>query len=73
MHDCLLLKLRRVAAGLRQQDLASRAGMSTTRYSAIERGEAHPSQLDLEMLDRVLPQLSVTTVEGGGAESGYPD
>lgn len=32
-------KLRRIAAGMRQQDVASRAGMSTTRYSAIERGD----------------------------------
>ena len=37
-------KLRRIAAGMRQQDLAAEAGMSATRYSAIERGEAEPSE-----------------------------
>jgi len=50
-------KLRRVAAGLRQQDVASLVGISTTRYSAIERGEAEPSAPDLELIDRVLPRL----------------
>lgn len=40
MTQSLHWKLRRVAAGIRQQDIALRAGMSTTRYSAIEREEA---------------------------------
>ncbi len=50
-------KLRRVAAGIRQQDIALRAGMSTTRYSAIERGEHLPSKLEAELIDQFLPPL----------------
>ncbi len=50
-------KLRRIAAGLRQQDVATVAGISTTRYSAIERGEQQPSPLDREMIERALPHL----------------
>jgi len=50
-------KLRRIAAGIRQQDLALRAGISTTRYSAIERGERMPSKLEAELIDKLLPQL----------------
>jgi transcriptional regulator with XRE-family HTH domain len=52
-------KLRRVAAGLRQQDIASLAGMSTTRYSAFERGEKIPSDLDRRLIEAVLPSLNV--------------
>jgi len=50
-------KLRRVAAGIRQQDIALRAGMSTTRYSAIERGEQVPSELEIRLIDQFLPPL----------------
>ncbi len=50
-------KVRRIAAGLRQQDLAGRAGMATTRYSAIERGELEPTGADVEHIERVLPSL----------------
>lgn len=50
-------KVRRIAAGLRQQDLAGRAGMATTRYSAIERGELEPTGADVEHIERVLPPL----------------
>ena len=50
-------KLRRVAASLRQQDVASLACISTTRYSAIERGEVQPSALDIELIERALPHL----------------
>src|SRR5690242_6628723 len=32
-------KLRRIAAGYRQQDIAARVGISCTRYSALERGD----------------------------------
>ena len=56
-------KLRRVAFGLRQQDVASRAGMSTTRYSAIERGEMLASKSDIAHLEQVLPALSPTLLE----------
>ena len=50
-------KIRRVAAGIRQQDLASRAGMTSTRYSAIERGDLQPTSADVEHIERVLPAL----------------
>ena len=50
-------KLRRIAAGLRQQDVASQVGISTTRYSAIERGEMKPSALDARLIERTLPNL----------------
>ena len=50
-------KLRRVAAGIRQQDLAGRAGMATTRYSAIERGDLQPTSADVEHIEHVLPAL----------------
>lgn len=53
----LTWKLRRIAAGLRQQDIAARAGMSTTRYSAIERGETVPSELDHMLIEHSLPPL----------------
>ena len=54
----LVWKLRRIAAGMRQQDVASRAGISTTRYSAFERGELEPSDTDVEYIERILPRLS---------------
>ena len=54
----MVWKLRRVAAGMRQQDLAGRAGMATTRYSAIERGELEPTSADVEHIKGVLPHLS---------------
>lgn len=56
-HLGLLWKLRRIAAGLRQQDIASAAGMSTTRYSAIERGEQQPTDLDRNLIECKLPPL----------------
>jgi transcriptional regulator with XRE-family HTH domain len=57
MTQSLSWKLRRVAAGIRQQDIALRAGMSTTRYSAIERGEHLPSELEARLIDQFLPKL----------------
>ena len=56
-HQALNWKLRRIAACLRQQDVAARAGMSTTRYSAIERGEAIPTETDRQLIERQLPEL----------------
>ena|ERR1700733_4290779 len=50
-------KLRRVAAGLRQSDVGPKAGISTSRYSAIERGDARPTPQDREHIEGVLPQL----------------
>jgi transcriptional regulator with XRE-family HTH domain len=57
LHIGMIWRLRRVAAGLRQQDIASRAGISTTRLSAIERGEQEPSDLDRNSIERLLPEL----------------
>ena len=57
MTQSLTWKLRRVAAGIRQQDIALRAGMSTTRYSAIERGDHLPSELEARLIDKGLPPL----------------
>ena len=62
MIDPLVWKLRRVAAGFRQQDIAARAGMSSTRYSAIERGELQPDAEDVELIERALPQLPASVV-----------
>lgn len=69
MTRSLNWKLRRVAAGIRQQDIALRAGMSTTRYSAIERGEYVPSELEARLIDQLLPPLpgSETRQDAGGA------
>jgi len=57
LHIGMIWRLRRVAAGLRQQDIAGRAGITTTRLSAIERGEQEPSELDRKSIERLLPQL----------------
>jgi transcriptional regulator with XRE-family HTH domain len=53
----MLLRLRRIAAGLRQRDVAARGGIPPTRLSAIERGEQQPSDLDRKILERILPAL----------------
>lgn len=50
-------KLRRIAAGLRQQDMASQVGMSTSRYSAIERGDVEPTAEEREDIEKSLPSL----------------
>lgn len=54
MTQSLSWKLRRVTAGIRQQDIALRTGMSTTRYSAIERGEHVASELETRLIDQFL-------------------
>lgn len=66
----MIWKLRRVAAGMRQQDLAGRAGMATTRYSAIERGELEPTSADVEHIEHVLPPLSAEILKTVVAEVG---
>jgi transcriptional regulator with XRE-family HTH domain len=67
MTQSLNWKLRRIAAGIRQQDIALRAGMSTTRYSAIERGEHNASELEARLIDQFLPPLPVSeSPEGPG-------
>jgi len=53
-------KLRRIAAGYRQQDIAARVGISSTRYSALERGEAEPTEWEIEAIEKLLPPLGHT-------------
>jgi transcriptional regulator with XRE-family HTH domain len=53
----LLWKLRRVAANLRQQDVANAIGISMTRYSGIERGDYVPTDLETRLLEQFLPSL----------------
>lgn len=50
----LEIKLRRIALGWRQQDLAALVGMSTSRLSAIERGERNPRLDEVKSLATVL-------------------
>jgi DNA-binding XRE family transcriptional regulator len=50
-------KLRRIAAGLRQQDIALQVGMSASRYSSIERGDIEPTAEDRQEIERALPSL----------------
>jgi transcriptional regulator with XRE-family HTH domain len=61
--ESLSWKLRRIAAGLRQQDVASRLGISTTRYSAIERGEQMATEVDRSLIERILPALPANGIE----------
>jgi len=61
MTQSLNWKLRRVAADIRQQDIATKAGISTTRYSAIERGESEPTKLEIRLIEQILPQLPMLT------------
>jgi transcriptional regulator with XRE-family HTH domain len=56
-------KLRRVAYGLRQQDVAARAGMTSTRYSALERGEAQPKDWEIQAVEKLLPLLPTTQIK----------
>jgi DNA-binding XRE family transcriptional regulator len=53
-------KLRRIASAYRQQDVAARVGISSTRYSALERGEAEPKEWETEALERLLSPLAQT-------------
>jgi DNA-binding XRE family transcriptional regulator len=60
MNLRLFWKLRRIAAGYRQRDIASRVGISSTRYSALERGEAEPKEWETQAVEKVLPPLPQT-------------
>jgi transcriptional regulator with XRE-family HTH domain len=60
MLTTLHWKLRRIAAGYRQQDIAVRVGISGTRYSALERGEAEPRDWERQALEELLPLLPTT-------------
>ena len=51
-------RVRRVAADLRQLDVCLAVGISQTRYSALERGEAKPTEVERQEIELVLPPLS---------------
>lgn len=57
MNVRLLWKLRRIAAGFRQQDIAARVGISSSRYSALERGESEPKDWEVKGVEELLPPL----------------
>ena len=57
MDARLYWKLKRIAAGYRQQDIAARIGISTSRYSALERGEAGPKDWEVKAVEKFLPPL----------------
>ena len=65
----LRYRLRRVAACMRQQDVARRTGISTTRYSAIERGEQTPTELEQTLIEGALPELELLADGGANRES----
>lgn len=48
------IKLHRKAKGLKQYELAEKAGISKTAFSQIERGEAQPHKRNLEAICKVL-------------------
>ena len=50
----ILLRVRRAALGLRQRDIADRAGISQSRYSLLERGEADATEKEKRNLESVL-------------------
>lgn len=58
-------KLRRVAAGLRQQDVAGIVGINTARFGQLERGEAEPRGWVRNAIEAALPSL-----EGGLGRGG---
>ena len=60
MDQKLDWKLRRVAACIRQQDVARRAGLTVARYGGIERGEIEPSDEERRAIDGILPPLPTT-------------
>jgi transcriptional regulator with XRE-family HTH domain len=53
----MLWKLRRIAAGYRQQDVSTHCGISMSRYRAIEHGSAEPNDLDRRLIEKFLPPL----------------
>jgi transcriptional regulator with XRE-family HTH domain len=57
MDQKLDWKLRRVAACIRQQDVARRAGLTLARYGGIERGEIEPRAEERRSIEAALPPL----------------
>lgn len=56
-------RLRRIAADLRQLDVCLAAGISQTRYSTLERGEAEATEAERQEIELALPPLSPEIVE----------
>jgi len=56
-------KLRRIAAGLRQEDIARECGLPRTRYNLIERGLRRATEFEQELIERELPELSTSLFE----------
>ena len=70
-HDttsALVWKLRRVAGGLRQQDVSNGTGLTMTRYSAIERGECTPTEIEVGLIEEFLPPLPAFGKRKGAQE-----
>jgi len=59
-------KLRRIAAGYRQQDIAHRLGLTVARYGAIERGEIEPNDAEHRAIENALPPLPVIESKPNG-------
>jgi transcriptional regulator with XRE-family HTH domain len=47
-------RVRRAALGLRQRDVADKAGISQSRYSLLERGETDPRDEEARAIDQAL-------------------
>ena len=47
-------RVRRAVLGLRQRDVADRAGLSQSRYSTLERAEAAPTAEEAKAISVVL-------------------
>ena len=50
----LTWRVRRAALALRQRDVADRAALSQARFSLLERGDAVPTDVEREAIERVL-------------------
>jgi predicted transcriptional regulator len=64
--DPLELKIARIRVGLRQYELAARAGITQTKLSEMECGRLQPSP---ELLQRILEVIEEARVSSG-AEMG---
>ncbi len=47
-------RVRRAALGIRQRDVANRAGISQARFSLLERGEATPTEAESDAVEKAL-------------------
>jgi transcriptional regulator with XRE-family HTH domain len=73
MHRRIQLdwKLRRIAAGLRQQDVSAMLGLSASRYSAIERGDLPPTDDEYQDIEQLLPPLPATDLRKPGSKQAH--